>query len=67
MTDLGPWGWEDDVEFALALIKKGGVATVPGSAFYNRKELGKGKIRFCFPKKIETLQAAAERLRRFQP
>jgi aspartate/methionine/tyrosine aminotransferase len=67
MTDLGPWGWDDDVEFALELIKKGGVATVPGSAFYNRKELGRGKIRFCFPKKIETLQAAAGCLCRFQP
>ena len=67
MTDLGPWGWKDDVEFALALTRNGGVATVPGSAFYSRKELGTGKIRFCFPKKIETLQAAAERLHRFQP
>jgi aspartate/methionine/tyrosine aminotransferase len=67
MTDLGPWGWDDDVEFALMLIRKGGVATVPGSAFYHRKELGKGKIRFCFPKKIETLNSAAERLRQFQP
>ncbi len=67
MTDLGPWGWKDDVEFALELTGKGGVATVPGSAFYSRKELGTGKIRFCFPKKIETLQEAAERLRRFHP
>jgi aspartate/methionine/tyrosine aminotransferase len=67
MTDLGPWGWKDDVEFALALTEKGGVATVPGSAFYSRKELGAGKIRFCFPKKTETLEAAAVRLRRFRP
>lgn len=67
MTDLGPWGWKDDVEFALALTEKGGVAAVPGSAFYSRKELGAGKIRFCFPKKIETLEAAAVRLRRFRP
>jgi len=67
MTDLGPWGWKDDVEFALELTRKGGVATVPGSAFYSSNELGTGKIRFCFPKKIETLEAAAERLHRFRP
>jgi aminotransferase len=67
MTDLGPWGWKDDVEFALELTRKGGVATVPGSAFYSRKELGAGKVRFCFPKKTETLLAAAERLRGFRP
>jgi aminotransferase len=40
------------------------VATVPGSSFYSRPELGRTKIRFAFPKKLETLRAAAERLAR---
>lgn len=40
-----------------------GVATVPGSSFYSRPELGRDKIRFAFSKRLETLEAAAERLR----
>lgn len=66
MTDVSHWGVVDDVEFSLLLIREGGVATVPGSAFYSRKEMGKGKVRFCFPKKPETLTAAADRLHRFR-
>lgn len=66
MTDVSHWGVTDDVEFSLRLVREGGVATVPGSAFYNRRESGKGKIRFCFPKKPETLAEAGERLRRFR-
>jgi aminotransferase len=65
MTDVSHWGHPDDVAFSLRLIREGGVATVPGSAFYSRKEMGREKIRFCFPKKLETLQEAADRLRRF--
>jgi aminotransferase len=38
------------------------VATVPGSSFYSRPELGRSKIRFAFPKRLETLRAAADRL-----
>jgi len=67
MTEVGHWGYTDDVAFALKLVKEAGVAVVPGSAFYSRPELGAGKVRFCFPKKIETLEAAADRLRRFRP
>jgi len=66
MTDVSHWGVMDDVGFSLRLIREGGVAAVPGSAFYNQREMGKGKIRFCFPKKPETLQEAGERLRRFR-
>jgi len=67
MTDVSHWGYTDDVAFAMKLIKEAGVATVPGSAFYSRSELGKGKVRFCFPKKTETLAAAADRLLAFRP
>jgi aminotransferase len=67
MTDVAHFGFADDVACSFHLVEKVGVATVPGSAFYNRAELGKTKVRFAFPKKIETLQMAAERLRKFQP
>jgi aspartate/methionine/tyrosine aminotransferase len=55
---------EDDVAFAHRLIREPGVAAVPGSSFFSRRELGKTKLRFAFPKRIDTLQAAAERLAR---
>jgi aspartate/methionine/tyrosine aminotransferase len=65
MTDVSQFGFPDDISFARHLVEKAGVATVPGSAFYSRPELGRSQIRFCFPKKMETLEQAAERLRTF--
>jgi aminotransferase len=62
MTDISALTDSDDVTFARALTETPGVATVPGSSFYSRPELGRTKIRFAFPKKLETLHAAAERL-----
>jgi len=53
---------EDDVAFAHRLIHDFGVAAVPGSSFFSRPELGRTKLRFAFPKRIATLEAAAERL-----
>jgi hypothetical protein len=35
---------------------------VPGSSFLSRPELGRTKLRFAFPKRLETLRAAADRL-----
>jgi aspartate/methionine/tyrosine aminotransferase len=66
MTDVGHMGFKDDVECAFYLVEKIGVATVPGSCFYSRPELGKTKVRFAFPKKMETLRLAAEKLRKFK-
>ncbi len=63
MTDVAHFGFSDDVACSFYLVEKFGVATVPGSAFYKCAELGRAKVRFAFPKKSETLQIAAERLR----
>ena len=62
MTDVSALTAEDDVTFARRLTADPGVATVPGSSFYSRPDLGRTKIRFAFPKKLATLRAAAERL-----
>jgi aminotransferase len=65
MTDISDVAeGEDDVAFALRLIRDPGVAAVPGSSFVSRPELGRTKLRFAFPKRIETLEAACERLSR---
>jgi aminotransferase len=66
MTDISDFGFADDVEFTKYLIREIGVAVVPGSSFYNDKSLGAQKVRFCFCKKDETLQAAAERLQKLK-
>jgi aminotransferase len=67
MTDVGHMDFKDDVDCAFYLVEKIGVATVPGSCFYSRPELGRTKVRFAFPKKMETLQQAAEKLKNFRP
>jgi aspartate/methionine/tyrosine aminotransferase len=52
-----------DVDYAMKLIKEYKVATVPPSAFYMKSTEGEKFLRFCFAKKDETLQAAAENLK----
>lgn len=66
MCDISDFGFSDDVEFTRHLIREIGVAVVPGSSFYHDKSLGKNFVRFCFCKKDETLQAAAERLQKLK-
>jgi aminotransferase len=66
MTDISDFGFRDDVEFTKFLIREVGVAVVPGSSFYHDKELGSQKVRFCFCKKDETLEAAAARLQKLK-
>ncbi|MGH9799603.1 MAG: aminotransferase class I/II-fold pyridoxal phosphate-dependent enzyme, partial [Blastocatellia bacterium] len=66
ITDISGFGFENDVKFTQHLIKELGVAVVPGSSFYRRPELGAQQVRFCYCKKDETLEAAAERLRKLR-
>jgi aminotransferase len=62
MTDISAFGFGNDVEFAMHLVREIGVACVPGSSFYHRPEDGANQVRFCFCKKDETLLGAVERL-----
>ncbi len=66
MTDISDFGFQNDLEFTRFLIREIGVAVVPGSSFYHDKSMGSQKVRFCFCKKNETLQAAAERLEKIK-
>ena len=54
---------EDDTDFAIRLTKEHGVASIPTSPFLSHSRAPK-VVRFCFAKKDETLERAAERLRR---
>ena len=62
MTDIQAFGFANDIEFTKHLVREIGVAVVPGSSFYHHPELGAQQVRFCYCKRDETLQAAAERL-----
>ena len=54
---------EPDKDFAIRIIKEYGVATIPLSVFYQSGVDNKA-LRFCFAKKEETLELAAEKLRK---
>jgi aminotransferase len=56
----------DDIAFAQRMVREVGVAVVPGSSFHAEPERGRGQIRFAFPKRLETLEAAAERLQKLR-
>src|SRR5215469_15960556 len=67
MTDIGKFGFSDDVTFTKHLVSKIGVAAVPGSSFYRDPKDGAQQVRFAFCKKDATLDEAANRLRSVRP
>jgi methionine transaminase len=54
---------DDDAAFAVRLTREHGVASIPTSPFLYRGAAPR-VLRFCFAKKNDTLERAAERLRR---
>jgi aminotransferase len=67
MADVTPFGFADDTRFARHLVETLGVAVVPGTSFYPDGGGGRERVRFSFPKRIDTLQRAVERLSRLRP
>ncbi len=63
MADCSHLGLGDDVATARRLVEEFGVATVPGSSFCSVPEDGARLLRFAFCKRLETLEAAGDRLR----
>ena len=61
MVDYSSITGESDIEFARRLTVDYGVAAIPPSVFYHRKN-DYNVLRFCFAKKDETLKEAARRL-----
>jgi aminotransferase len=64
LCDIRPFGFDDDVAFANWLVREVGVAGVPGSSFFSRRELGRHLIRFTFCKTPDLLDEAGARLGR---
>lgn len=65
MTNIEPWGFDDDVAFCRYLTTQVGVAAIPPSVFYDDPQTAPPLARFCFAKNMTTLQAAVERLQAF--
>jgi aspartate/methionine/tyrosine aminotransferase len=64
LADASGLGFPDDVSFCRFLVTEVGVAAIPPSAFYADPTRAPVFARFCFAKRRETLEAAAERLAR---
>ncbi len=65
LADFTPIFEGDDWEFARWITREHGVAAIPPSSFFQADAAeGRRLARFAFCKKMETLEAAAERLRK---
>jgi len=62
MSDISHLGFESDIEFCRWLTSEIGVAAIPPSAFYLDPARAPLLARFCFAKRAETIQHAADRL-----
>ena len=60
LMDISEFGYDSDLEFAIDMSKKVGVAAVPGSSFFKEEE--NRYVRFHFAKKNETLISALDSL-----
>lgn len=58
MIDIGEFGYKSDLEFCEWMVKKIGIAAVPGSSFF--REPVNNLIRLHFAKRRETLKQAGE-------
>jgi len=66
IADITPFNKNDDIKFCEFLTKEIGVSAIPISTFYYNKPKIKNLIRFCFSKKIETLEEACKRLEKLK-
>lgn len=66
-ADISSFGMKDK-EFADFLVRDKGVATVPGTSFYQKQEnlpnQGEQYVRFSFSQKMNTLQEAIKRIKK---
>jgi aspartate/methionine/tyrosine aminotransferase len=64
MCDASALNFKNDITLCSHLIENIGIAAVPGSSFFSKSGDGSNLVRFCFAKKPETLEAAAQKLKR---
>lgn len=66
MGQIDGLGFADDLTFCRHLTQSIGVAAIPPSAFYHNPSDGATLARFAFCKSPQTLQEAAQRLKKLQ-
>jgi aspartate/methionine/tyrosine aminotransferase len=66
LADPAPFGFTDDVAFCRHLTTEIGVAAIPTSVFHAAPSTAPKYARFCFAKREETIDAAADRLRKLR-
>ena len=64
MVDYSAISTDRDTDVAMWLLKEHGVASIPPSSFLYGDEPAPPILRLCFAKRDETLERAAERLRK---
>jgi aminotransferase len=62
LADIRSLGASNAKAAAMALLERTGVASVPGTSFYENP-VGETLSRFCFAKEVDVLEEAARRLR----
>jgi N-succinyldiaminopimelate aminotransferase len=62
LASIDDFPQSDGLEFSRYLVREIGVAAIPLDSFYLNPHHGRKWVRFCFCKRWETLEAAAERL-----
>ncbi len=65
MVDIPESSHYDDIQMAIELTKKYGIATIPPSPFYRKSSEGRTMLRICFAKRKETLIEGINRLKKF--
>ena len=65
LANIGHLGYSNAKAAAMSVLEKTGVASIPGSAFY-QGDAGENLIRFCFAKDDATLHEAVGRLQKLR-
>jgi aminotransferase len=65
LADVSGVPGQDSKEKAMEILKRTGIASVPGKAFYH-DDAGEGLVRFCFAKRDDVLDRACENLCRMR-
>jgi len=66
MVDIPDYIRINDVDFAMELVEKFQIATIPPSVFYEKSGEGRTMLRLCFAKKDETLLEGINKLKNYK-
>jgi len=65
LAQVGHLGFETARDASMALLEEAGVASVPGTSFF-QGDTGQGLVRFCFAKDDDVIEEACKKLRQFR-